>query len=246
MTKRLRVALFVCLIVGSFGILAAELGWIGYTHFAYLAAENLLALSLVIALALGVMLRDSGEVTRRYAHPAYLAALTGSASAVLSMVFLLLSSSQFLLYEMLIALLMGISLGALSYVILTDAGTKAQTGEFAPPYLYSALVLFLFIGGLLRVIAPGSPILTLIVAPIVYFLLPGFALTFALLPDDARPLDHMVYAAPISIGAQFVAVAWCALLGIALSPLLFYVNASVITGIGFAIALIRQRRRKNA
>jgi hypothetical protein len=77
--------------------------------------------------------------------------------------------------------------------------------------------------------------------PVVFFMLPGLALSVALLPPESRALDHLIYAPPLSIGAQLVGVAWAVALGIALTPLLFYALAGIVILIGFGIALYRAR-----
>jgi hypothetical protein len=237
----LRLALPLCLILGSVGVAAAEAQIISYTHFVYLAAENLLAISVVLAVALAFTLMPPPLPTP-LSHPAYIAVIAGVVSALASLALVLIAGGDYVPYEALIALLMGAAVGGLSYVALTDADAARTAGQPAPILLYAALAALLVIAGALRLIAPGSPLLTFVFAPILYFLLPGLALTFALLPHAARLIDHLVYAAPISIGAQFIVVAWCVQVGIALTPLLIYVGASAIIVIGFGIALIRQRR----
>lgn len=235
-----RVALFICLMLGSVGVVAAEAQIIPYTHFLYLAAENLLAVSVVLALALAFTLAPT-PLPGRFTHPAYIATLAGILSAAGSLALVLNAGGDYLLYQAVIALLIGAAVGALSYIMLTEVDAARTAGKPAPLLLYAALAALLLIAGALRLVAPGSAALTFIFAPLLYFLVPGLALTFALLPRDAPWLDHLVYAAPISIGAQFIVVAWCVQLGIALTPLLVYVSASVIIVVGFGVALARQR-----
>jgi len=238
----LRRALLLCVIIGSVGVVAAETGLISYTHFIYLAAENLLAISVVIAAVLAFTLIDPNSDAPHITHPAYIAGIVGVVSAAASVLLLLVYGGEFLVYEAIIALLMGVAVGLLSYIMLNDVGEMRQAGLPASQFLYALLALLLVITALLRVIAPGSAALTFVFAPILYFLLPGLALTFALLPQDSRLLEHVAYAAPISIGTQFIGVAWCVQLGIALTPLLFYITATLIILIGFAIALVRLRK----
>jgi len=243
--RLLRYTLLILLALGSLGVAAAEVGIISYAHFLYLAAENLIAVGTLIAFALVLTsnreFAGSPPVRLVREHPLIVAAGAGLISALASLALLIAADVDFFVYAAAIAALMGLGVGIVGYIALTDLHEAGQ-GRPRSIRWYALFAVLLVIAGALRVTAPGTPLLTYIFAPLLYFLLPGFALTFALLPDDARWLDHLVYAPPLSIGAQFVGVAWLVQVGIPIAPQVFYITASVILLLGYAIALLRHRR----
>jgi hypothetical protein len=241
----LRSITLIGLLIGSIGAVLAEAGILGYEAAIYAAAENLLAVALAAGVSLAVLAHgDSRGLPAAPARRAAISGFTGVLTGAALVLLLAFYENRFVAYDLTLGALLGLGVAGVTFVIVSgnnETEGEALTAAHQPFSTYAALTTCLILAGLLRATAPGSLLAAFVFAPVVFFIVPGLALSLALLPPASRALDHLIYAPPLSIGVQLLGIAWAVALGIALTPLLLYALAGVVILIGFAVALYRSR-----
>lgn len=91
----------------------------------------------------------------------------------------------------------------------------------------------------LRVLAPGSPLLTWCLAPLFVMVMAGWSLGGALLPPSTGFLERLFWAPVFSLSVLVVTLMWLDMAGVVVSPPTIFLLAIAFTLAGSAIARLR-------
>ncbi|MBL8133534.1 MAG: hypothetical protein JNL42_16855 [Anaerolineae bacterium] len=239
------LALALTLLVAAAALIVAlaEAQIIRYVDFPYLLAENLLLVAALLSVLLALITRrpdapNDGETGQSLA-PALVALVVGG----LGIVLLARYQEGLSLYDVLLVILLALAVEAGAGLLRTARDeAPAQT---APRFSVGTLVALggvLLLTVLLRLLGPGSALLVYVFAPLAVFVVPGLALSLALLDADTPPLAHAALAPALSVAVEAVYLAWLAQLGIAISPLSLFAGVIGVTLIGAGVFALRRRQ----
>ncbi len=232
LTNSLRVALLVFLVVGTIGTAGADVGLITYSSLIYVVTDNLLLLCVVIGVGLGITTQRASEAPSywRWAAPS-------AAGLSLLLSFGLLSVKAPLTgYHLLLIAAIGASVGVCALVIFRlPVGEPSPSTPLRSSLLSAGLVIVTIITAALRILLPGTPLLTWIFAPLLLLVTPGLSLAVALLPVGSGWTQGLLYAIPLSLGVYLVSLAWLTRLAIPVTPTMLFAIAIVGTAAGLIL-----------
>lgn len=238
MKSSLRFALLMFLVVGVAGTAGADAGLFDYTNLAYIAADNFLLLCVVLSAGLGIA-AQAFSTTRQYAIYAGLVAM--AASIVIS-AGLLSVKTPLTVYQVLLVMAVGASVGISTTLICKNPEGKISAGvSVQTPLVHGALWAWIAITAMLRFAAPGTAILTWLMAAALLLFVPGFSLAVGLLPAGTGWTQYLLYAIPLSLGVYLISLAWLIQFSIVVTPATFFLIALATTGGGYALSRFTHR-----
>lgn len=149
---------------------------------------------------------------------------------VLAVVATFVHHRGFRLYDSAVALMIGAIIGMLA----TRATSPEENVERRVPAALLVGALVAAVAG--RFLIGATFVQTWLLSPLFVLVLPGIALTFALLPSSTDWGERLCWAPPLSVGSQIVSLLWLDWLGVSASLTVFVVVATAITVLAIVAA----------
>ncbi|NDJ61263.1 MAG: hypothetical protein GYB67_09070 [Chloroflexi bacterium] len=227
---------------GSLLLILADATNVASADPLYMLGDNFFAVSAALSLLLVVLLppntvtdaASTAEPHRwyRWLSPLVLLIVPGLT---------LLHTGLVLSRELLTATLIGVSTAVLLQTYALSPGVAPQHTPPKPrlTLIYIVLAAITIAAIALRIIAPGSTILTWIVAPLMIFVVPGLSVGKALLPPETGLFEQLAFAPPLSLSLHLIGILWLNWLSIPVSAAGVFSLAGIYTLIGLFGALRR-------
>lgn len=231
--------------LGSLLLLCAVTVNAGHDALLFAVADNLLIAGAVLSLFLALArIEESPVILGDYDYKVMMFPATSAISATIAAT--IVRYGGFRAYEFTVALLVGLGVALLPFV-LAEGSLIASTEPLSRRALLTMhfLLLPIIISGiLLRYAAPGSDLLTWVIAPIYVFMVPGMSLGAALHPASTRWLERLCWGPPLSLAAQLISLMWLNWLAIPTTIPVFFLISGVFTLIGFWVVAFRRGERE--
>lgn len=215
----------------------------GVLSILYVGAEILFMTLALLSLGL-TLLPKNREIHRQETKlPVHLGKRLGGISAVAILIPALVAfisghtSVTLVLVHGCFAAAFGLSISLLAFHQPNPADVSSLARPVYP--IYIALAGLFWINILLRWLVPDTFLLTWVIAPLSFFVVPGLSLAPALLPATSSWHEWLAYAPPLSIGTQIMCLIWLDFLGISVYTATFFAVAAVISLVGFALFFYR-------
>ncbi|MBK8025339.1 MAG: hypothetical protein IPK19_29105 [Chloroflexi bacterium] len=231
---------------GALVVALAEAQLLRYVDFVYILGENALVLGALLCVIFALVTR--GEDPEGVALPAspIFPALIALVVGALGIILLARYQEGLSPYAVLIAVLIALSLDA-ALTLLRRGGELAELDAAPGLPRRTTVVLLAGIGGVLvltvalRLLGPSDLLLIYLLGPLTVFVVPGLALSLALLDSDAPPLAHVALAPVLSVAVGAIWLAWLAWLNIPITPASILGGIAAVTVLAVAAALFRRR-----
>ncbi len=229
MRKGLAGALVTSLVVASALILVALADRLPLDAFHYRFADNLLIAGALLSIALAVLKEQHTKKERTVSRFARLA--VGTLAVVIAVGATRLHYQAWSFYTTVVALSVGVSITAF-LLAPASLGADASNGERFGMHEYLGFAILAVSAILGRLLLPGSFVQSWILAPLFVLVMPGLALSAALLPVSTGWLERLFWAPVLSVGVQIVSLTWLDWLGVAASLPIVIALALLFTLVG--------------
>lgn len=241
----------ILLVIACLVMLAADVSRQSPQSFLYALADNLFVACAVLALLLALVapaqravgVGGEGSTGRQLA----VSVGVGAAVAAVALALVAVAGRAVGLHSVTLSVALGVGIGLVVLSLLRPlaaAGWREPVGIRYAAWLYGALAALVLVGAVLRWLWPGDDLLTWVIVPVDFLLVPGLSLGLVLLPRSASWPERLLYAVPLSLSFHVVSLMWFDLLGIPVTMPLFYLLAGAVALAGLGWELLRYRARR--